>query len=80
MIKNELIRSKEGDEITPDKTLFITLCGGYYVSVLAKNFTYVETVMHDTNIHNDTIWEQLDVLSQMIEQTSSIETFKYRTM
>ncbi len=72
MIKNELIRSKEGDEITPDKTLFITLCGGYYVSVLAKNFTYVETVMHDTNIHNDTIWEQLDVLSQMIEQTSSI--------
>jgi predicted type IV restriction endonuclease len=72
MIKSELIRSKEGDEITLDKTLFITLCGGYYVSVLAKNFTYIEVVMHDTNIHNNTIWEQLDILSQTIEQTASI--------
>lgn len=72
MVKNELVRSKEGDEITSDKTLYITLCGGYYASVLSKNFTYIETVMHDTNIHNDSIWEQLDVLSQMIEQTQSI--------
>jgi len=72
MIKNELIRSKEGDEITSEKILFITLCGGYYVSVLSKRFCYIETVMHDTNIHDDTIWERLDTLSQEIDQTTSI--------
>lgn len=72
MIKNELIRSKEGDEITPDKTIFITLCGGYYSSVLTKRFSYVEAVMHDTNIYDDVVWERLDTISQEIEQTSSI--------
>ena len=28
--------------------------------------------MHDTNIHDDTIWERLDILSQEIEETASI--------
>lgn len=72
MIKNELIRNKEGDDLELTSTVFITMSGGYYINILSKRFSYLESILFDTNIHDDNVWEKLAVLSQEIEETDSI--------
>ncbi|MGQ8335413.1 hypothetical protein ACUNWD_02610 [Sunxiuqinia sp. A32] len=72
MIKNELIRNKDGDELNLDSTIFITLSGGYYINILSKRFSYLESVLYDSNIFSDDKWEQISVLSQEIEYSDSI--------
>jgi len=48
---------------------FITLCGGYYISNLCKMFVYVETVLYDTNILNNDIFNKICEITYLIEDS-----------
>src|SRR5690554_830706 len=72
MIKNELIRNKQGDELDLGSTVFITMSGGYYINVLSKRLSYLESTLYDSNIYIDTMWEKISIISQEIEYSDSI--------
>lgn len=72
MIKNELIRNKDGDDLRIDSSIFITLSGGYYITILSKRLSYLEVVLYDCNIYDDITWEKIAVISQEIEQLDSV--------
>ncbi|WP_445458331.1 hypothetical protein [Flavobacterium sp. HNIBRBA15423] len=48
---------------------FITLCGGYYISNLCKMFVYIETVMYDTNILNNELFNKICEITYLIEDS-----------
>ncbi|MCC6582986.1 MAG: ATP-binding protein [Chitinophagales bacterium] len=51
----------------------ITLCGGYYITNLSKSFVYNETIIYDTNILDQTIFERLCNITIQIEDNRDIQ-------
>jgi hypothetical protein len=74
---NSLIHSN--DEHLDDPNYSITLSGGYYITVLSKSFIYIETVIFDSNIFDQEIFQNLcDVTIDIENSRDILERMKMR--
>ncbi len=73
--RNELIRDDGGKlNLEGSNSLYLTLSGAYYVGYLCKRMVYVESVMMDTPIYDENVWDGLTYLTRSIENEEDIQT------
>lgn len=86
LIKNNLIRDINSREIDIESSIYIATAGAYYISYLANNFEYLESVMIETPIFNEEVWSQLylnneevrlenNIVAKVIKRTHRMRTF-----
>lgn len=72
LLKLRLIKSTEANIIRQNSVVFLTSSGGYYWHFLIHSMVYVETIIIDTTIYDDTIWSELKFLTNKIERENNI--------
>ncbi|MDM1067361.1 hypothetical protein [Myroides odoratimimus] len=65
-----LLNSNEND--LEEKKYFITQSGGYYITHLINLFVYIETVLYDTNIYDDELFQRISSSTSLIEENRDI--------
>jgi len=62
---NSLVHSN--NEHSDSRSYHITLCGGYYWRHLSRTIVYAETILYDTNILDQKLFEELSEITLEIE-------------
>ena len=62
---NSLIHTN--DEKANDPSYNITLCGGYYIGSLSHLMIYIESILMDSNIYEEEVFDNLADITQEIE-------------
>jgi hypothetical protein len=69
---NRLIRTMDASSVSSAAPVSISRSGAYYLSILAGRFEYVENVMFDTAIDDESAWSTLSELTARIETEHDI--------
>lgn len=72
--KNGLAHTTDSLDIHSKSVLFITASGAYYYTNLVRQFEYVETVLFDTPIFSEEVWEEISALTYDIDHSANIVT------
>ena len=72
LYQNRLINSIDARIVDINSVIVITLTGGYYYNVLARQFEYLENILFDTPIFNDEIWEYIYSVNDEIKHEGNI--------
>jgi len=73
--RSELIRDdKARINLEGSNSIHLTLSGAYYIGYLCKKMVYVESVMMDTPIYNQSVWDNLKYQTESIESEDDLLT------
>ncbi len=86
LLDNRLLSLVDSRSLEKESTVFINGSGGYYISYLANNFEYLESIMYETPVFNDELWAQLlsandsvrnevEIVEKVVKRTQRMKIF-----
>jgi hypothetical protein len=72
LLRNNLVKSSSSENISQTSSISISQSGSYYLGTMANRFEYLESIMFDTSINDDEVWDKLCFYTGVIENYPNV--------